>query len=111
MHVTSTKSSMEVWLSHHEPIVAEPVLADYEDFLLEQLAANPSIGKTALCTAIRKAKGVTFKEAPIRTWLAARKGTTPMPIAGQASSSSAAPMALLDLSGLDQHGDFFCDNS
>ena len=53
---------------------------------------------------INKAKGVKFKEAPIRKWLSAHKGAKPT--MGQASSSSVASMPLLDLSGLDQHAEF-----
>ena len=97
---------MEVWLSHHEAITTEPDIADYEDFLLEQLAANLSIGKTALRTAIRKTKGMTFKAPPIRNWLAAHKGALPMPIAEAASSSPAPSMALLQLADMEQYEDF-----
>ena len=59
-----------------------------------------------MCTAIKKAKGVTFKEAPIRTWLAAHKGARPMPAADAASSSSAPSMALLQLSDMEAYADF-----
>ena len=63
----------------------------------------------ALCTAIRKAKAVTFKAAPIKSWLAAHRGASSDSIAtptmGQASSSSGAYMPLLDLSGSEQHAD------
>ena len=52
----------------------EPDIADYEDFPLEQLVANLSIGKTALCTAIRKATGRTFKERPVLPWTMLRAG-------------------------------------
>ena len=64
---------MRTWLDYHAAIVADPDIADHEDFLLQQLAANPAIGYSAMCTAINKAKGVAFKEAPIRTWLAAQR--------------------------------------
>jgi len=97
---------METWFSHHKPVVLEPTIADHEDFLLEQLAAKPSIGYKAMCSAIHKARGVTFKEAPIRAWLAAHKGALPMPIAEAASSSSGPSMALLRLSNLDEYEDF-----
>ena len=33
MHVTCSKRSMQTWFDHHEPITAEPVIADYEDYL------------------------------------------------------------------------------
>ena len=100
MHVTCSKKSMGVWFSHHKPITAEPVIDDYEDFLLQRLAAKPTIGYRAMIAAILKAKGVTFKEAPIRAWLAAHKGALPMPDVQAASSSSAPSMALLELSDL-----------
>ena len=64
MHVTCSKKAMETWFSHHAAITTKSDIADYEAFLLEQLATNPSIGYKAMCTAIKKAKGVTFKEAP-----------------------------------------------
>jgi len=73
---------------------------------LQQLAANPSIGHGAMCTAIKSANGVTFKHAPIRKWLAAHKGARPMPAADAASSSSAPSMALLQLSHMEQYDDF-----
>ena len=93
---------------NHEAIIAEPKLEDYEDFLLQQLAAKPFIGYKAMCIDIRNAKGVKFEEAPIRTWLTAHKGALPMPGAEAASSSSAPSMALLQLSDLEQkqYGDF-----
>ena len=70
---------METWCSHHKPIFEEPKLEDYEDFLLQQLAAKPDIGYKTLRTALSNAKGVTFKDAPIRAWLAAHKGALLMP--------------------------------
>ena len=106
MHLACSKQSMETWSSHHAAITTEPDIGDYEDFLLEQLAAKPSIGSKAMCTAIKKNKGVTFKEAPIRTWLAAHTGALPMPTAEAASSSSAVSMAMLDISGLEPYADF-----
>lgn len=106
MHVTYSKKSMEVWLSHHEPIIPEPDIGDYEYFLLEQLAAKPSISHKAMCTAMCNARGMTCKEAPIRSWLAAHKGALPMPIAEAASSSSAPPMPVLQLADIKQYGDF-----
>ncbi len=103
MHVTCSRKAMEVWLSHHGPVTVEPSIVDYEEFLSEQLAANPTIGYKAMCTAVRNAKGVTFKEAPIRTWLAAHKGALPTPIVEAASSSAGPSMALLQLSDFDQY--------
>ena len=47
---------MRTWLKHHEPIIAEPKLEDYEDFLLQQLAAKPDIGYKTLRTALINAK-------------------------------------------------------
>ena len=103
---------METWCSQHKAVVLEPTIAEHEDFLFEQLAKKSDIGYKAMCTAIRKARGVTFKEAPIRAWLAAHKGALPMPIAeaipvAEAASSSSGPsMALLELSDMDQYADF-----
>ena len=97
MHVTCTRQTMQTWLEKHEPIAVEPTIAEHEDFLLEQLEKTPSIGSTAMCTALRKARGVTFKEWHIRDWLAAHRGALPMPFAEAASSSSGPSMALLQL--------------
>ena len=97
---------MQTWFSPHEPITVDPDIAEHEDFLFEQLAKKPTIGSTAMCTAIRKAKGVNFKEAHIRAWLAAHKGALPTPIADAASFSSGLFMALLELSDMDQYADF-----
>ena len=54
---------MEVWLSHHEPVIVEPDIADNGDFLSQQLAAKPSIGYKAMSTAIniQKNRGVAVK--------------------------------------------------
>ena len=41
--------------------IAEPLIADYEEFLLEQLAAKPTIGYKLMMKAIRDAKGAIFK--------------------------------------------------
>ena len=96
---------MDNWFEHHKPIIVEPDTADHEDILFEVLAKKSDIGSKTMCTAIRKANGVTFREAPIRAWLAAHKGALPTPIA-EASSSSAPSMALLQLSDMDEHADF-----
>ena len=109
-HVTCSEKAMRTWCSHHKPITVEPTIAEHEDFLLEQLEKTPSIGKTAMCTALRNARGVSFKEAPIRALLAAHKGALPMPYAETASSSSAPYMALLQLSDMG-HTKASCDNS
>ena len=106
MHVTCSEQAIRTWLDKHAAIVAEPDIADYEDFLSQQLAAKPKIGYRAMCTAINNAKGVIFKEAPIRAWLAAHQGTLPTPIAEAASPSSGPSMALLQLSDMDQYADF-----
>lgn len=119
MHVACSQRTMRTWFDQHEPVTAEPIIADYEEFLLEQLAAKPTIGYKLMMKVIRDAKGAIFREAPIRAWLAAHKGASPIPMAvaaasdsivtptmGQASSSSGAAMPLLDLSGLEQHADF-----
>ena len=106
MSVTCGRKAMRTWLSNHEPSTVEPTIAEHEDFLFEQLVKNPSIGSKAMMTAILKGRGVTFKEAPIRAWLAAHKGVLPTPIAEAASSSSGPSMALLQLSDMDQYADF-----
>ena len=106
MNVTCSRQAMRTWLDSHEPITVEPTIAEHEDFLFEQFKKKPTIGSTAMCTAIRKAKGVTFKEAPIRLWLAAHKNALPMPTATAASSSSAPSMALLQLTDMKQYADF-----
>ena len=106
MHVTCTRHAMETWFSHHKPVVLEPTIADHEDFLLEQLVKTPSIGYKLMMKAIHKARGVTFKEAPIRAWLAAHKGALPMPTAAAASSSAAPSMALLKLADMEQYAPF-----
>ena len=72
MHVTCTRPAMEHWFRDHDPIAAEPTIADHEDFLWEQLKEEPDIGYRLMMKAILKARGVTFKETPIRAWLAAR---------------------------------------
>ena len=54
-------------------------------------------------TALREARGVDVKEAPIRAWLAAHQGALPMPFAEAASSSSGPSMALLQLSDFDEY--------
>ena len=100
MHVTSSARAIRTWLSHHEPIIQ---LEDHEDFLLEQLAKEPLIGRKAMCTALREARGVTVKEAPIRAWLAAHQ---PMPFAEAAASSSGPSMALLQMSDLGEYEEF-----
>ena len=64
MNVTSSTRAMRTWLSHHDPIIADPVIADYEEFLAQEVTANPSIGYKALMTKVKKAKGVSFREAP-----------------------------------------------
>ena len=106
MHVTCTRKTMQRWLDSHEPITVEPTIAEHEDFLFEQLVKNPSIGYKLMMKAIHKARGVTFKEAPIRAWLAAHQGALPMPFAEAASSSSGPSMALLQLSDFDQYEEF-----
>ena len=106
MNVTCSRRTMRTWVDQHEAITVEPDIADHEDFLLEQLAKKPSIGYTAMISAIRKARGVDFKEAPIRAWLAAHKGALPMPVAEAASSSAGPSMALLKLSDMDEYADF-----
>ena len=57
-------------------------------------------------TALREARGVNVKEAPIRAWLAAHQGALPMPFAEAASSSSGPSMALLQLSDFDAYEEF-----
>ena len=54
MHVSCSDKAMRTWLDHHEPITAEPDIAEHEDFLWEQLKKKPNSGYTAMCTAIRK---------------------------------------------------------
>ena len=98
---------MRTWLGKHAAIVAEPIiqLEDHEDFLWEQLAKKPLIGRAAMRTALREARGVDVKEAPIRAWLAAHQGALPIPFAEAALSSSGPSMALLQLSDMDQYAD------
>jgi len=97
---------MRVWLDNHEAVTVEPTIAEHEDFLLEQLVKNPSIGYKLMMKAILKGRGVAFKEAPIRAWLAAHKGALPMPTAAAASSSAAPSMALLQLSDMEEYAPF-----
>ena len=61
MHVTCSERAIRTWLDKHAAIVVGPDIADYEDFLSQQLAAKPKIGSWAMCTAINNAKGVIFK--------------------------------------------------
>jgi len=100
MNVTCGRKAMRTWLGKHAAIVAEPIiqLEDHEDFLWEQLSKEPLIGYYAMRTALREARGVDVKEAPIRAWLAAHQGALPMPFAEAASSSSGPSMALLQRS-------------
>ena len=56
MHVTCTETAMQRWLNNHEPITVEPTIADHEDFLVEQLVKNPSIGYKLMMKAIKKAR-------------------------------------------------------
>ena len=67
---------------------------------------EPSIGSKLMMKAIHKARGVTFKEAPIKAWLAAHKAALPTPIAEAASSSSAPSMVLLKLADMEEYADF-----
>ena len=107
MNVTSSTRAMRTWLSHHDPIIADPVIADYEEFLAQEVTANPSIGYKALMNKVKKAKGVSFREAPIRAWLAAHKGAPAIATPAQvATSSSNGPMAVLDLGGLEPYADW-----
>jgi hypothetical protein len=85
---------MRTWLDKHEPVVVEPACADYETFLLEQLASKPSMGYKLLCGSLEKAKGVTIRYGPMRTWLSAHK------------KSSSPAMAELDLSGLGDYTEY-----
>ncbi len=61
-NATCSKKTMRTWLDHHEPITMEPSITDYDDFLLRQLAAKPSIGSKAMCTAVLKARGSLSKK-------------------------------------------------
>ena len=63
MNVTCGRQALRTWLGNHAAIVAEPIiqLEDHEDFLWEQLAKEPLIGRYAMRTALREARGVDVK--------------------------------------------------
>ena len=75
-----------------------------------QLASDPSMGKTLLCSRLEEAKGVIIREGPMRAWLSAYRGSSasigPMPVQGNSSSSSGTAMAVLDLSGLSDYSEY-----
>ena len=110
MNVTCSRQTMQTWLGKHSAIVAEPDIADYEDFLSQQLASKPNMGYKLLCGSLKKAKGVTIREGPMRTWLSAHKKSSAsigtMPVHGNSSSSSGPAMAELDLPGLGDYSEY-----